>query len=309
MTLQIDYSVGRKWKNGFEATIAVTNTGLAPVSDWQITFDFFDVALVGLHDAFIVAETEGIYTIAPLPGGPALLPGGTATATVTARGNAARLPLFVNDDDEDDDGDGYFDGTYDDAAEAGLWTDPADTVVAFPGTARPGVSQPEPRGPQLSGLRTHIVPVTTHDMPANCDFGLSATDGLTLDDGEVRDLLARVDWLYFEGGAMKRVQGLLGMGDRMPLPRPSNENCDPLSAGSSSLSSNGSTLVPVSTPAVSGASGATTEDRRTAGTDADAVKEPARQRTSAASPSSAALQEYGPQWPFPQVPPRDDWLL
>lgn len=292
MPLQIDYSVGRTWKNGFEATIAVTNASLAPVTDWQVTFDFFDVALVEIHDASIVAETEGIYTIAPLAGGPALLPGGTATATFTARGNPARLPLFVSDDDDDD------------ADEVGLWTDPADTVVAFPGSGTP---------PTPAAFRGHVAPVTTHGMPANCDHGLSATDGLVLDDGEVRDLLSRVDWLYFEGGAMTRVQGLLGMGDRMPLPRPANENCDPFSAGSSSLSSNGSMSVPVSTPAVSEGSGATTDVRRTPGTGADPVNEPARSRSSSSSSSSstaaAAYQEPGMQPPFPPVPPRDDWLL
>lgn len=309
MPLQIEYSVGRTWKTGFEATIAVTNAGPAPVTDWQVTFDFFDVALIALHDAAIVAETEGIYTIAPLPGGPALLPGGTATATFTARGNAARLPLFVSDEDEEDedqDEHGNEDGN-DDAAEAGLWTDPADTVVDFPGDtvlpARPG--------------RPRLAAVTTHGVPANGNHGLSATDGLVLDDGEVRDLLARVDWLYFEGGAMTRVQGLLGMGDRMPLPRPANENCDPFSAGSSSLSSNGSTSAPVPTPAASGAPGATTDacHRRAAGVDAVTEPAPRSRHSSSSSPSSsrapsaATCQDPVASPPFPQVPPRDDWLL
>lgn len=285
MPLQIDYSVARKWKNGFEATIAVTNAGAAPITDWQVTFDFFDVALIEIHDAVIVAETEGIYTLAPLSGGPALLPGGTATVSFTACGNAARLPLFVSDEDDDD------------ADEDGLWTDPADTVVAFPD-----------RTP-ASGARRPFVSTSAADrVPANCDHGLSPTDGLVLNDGEVRDLLARVDWMYFEGGAMTRVQGLLGMGDRMPLPRPANENCDPFCAGSSSLSSNGSTSVPQPTPAAGGACGTATDARRVPATDADPVQEPARSRSSA-RPAASPLQEPGQLPPFPPLPPRDDWLL
>ncbi|KJS42802.1 MAG: hypothetical protein VR70_03565 [Rhodospirillaceae bacterium BRH_c57] len=293
--LQIDYSVARKWKNGFEGTISVTNTGHVPVEEWQVTFDFFDVTLLDLQNAAVVAETEGIYTISPVIGTPVLLPGGTATVAFTARGNAARLPLFI-DDDEDD---------LDDCA----------TVVHFPGPAEVGT---DVRGKDAS----FIGPLSGVD--------LMSTDGLTLDDGEVRDLLAKVDWLYFEGDAMARVQDVLGMGDRMALPRPSNENYDPLFAGSSSSSSNGSMSVPKAHPAAGGSFGTATDATSLAGAaeagramlpaaalngarPEQSVKEP--RPSSPFSPGNppfppASLPPASlPPIPFPPVPPRDDWLL
>lgn len=287
MPLQIDYSVSRTWKTGFEGTISVTNTGTAPVTDWQVTFDFFDVTLTDVNDAAIIAETERIYTVAPLPNGLALLPGGTATFGFTARGNAARLPLFIDDEDDD-----LFD-------ELGEDDDPA--IMRLPVDASPWQSGPP----------------ADHLMP---------TDGLMLDDGQVRDLLARVDWMYFEGGAMNRVQSLLGMGDRMPLPRPANENMDPLSKGSSSSSSNGSTSVPAITPAVGGLFGTATDAMNPAAMDAagPAVR-PAqphrggRDKPSDTEPSSSRSRhrparapqatEAGTTPPFPPIPPRDDWFL
>lgn len=282
--LQVDYSVARKWKNGFEGTISVTNTGHEPVEEWQVTFDFFDVTLLDLQNAAVVAETEGIYTISPVIGTPVLLPGGTATVAFTARGNAARLPLFIDDEDDD----------LDDCA----------TVIHFPGPAEVGAD--------VRGLDASFIgPLSGVD--------LMATDGLMLDDGEVRDLMAKVDWLYFEGDAMARVQDVMGMGDRMPLPRPSNENYDPLFAGSSSSSSNGSTSVPKAHPAAGGSFGTATDATFLAGAaeagratlPAAAPKgarpEPSVQEPRPSSPCSSDLRPPLP--PFPPVPPRDDWLL
>ncbi|MFA7429710.1 MAG: cellulose binding domain-containing protein [Rhodospirillaceae bacterium] len=283
MPLQIDYSVARTWKNGFEGTISITNTGLEPVAEWQVTFDFFDVTVLTLSDAVVIAETERIYTIASLQHGPVLLPGGTATVGFTARGSAARLPLFIDDEDDED---------LDDCAN----------VVHFPGPAN------------------DLGPISAHGL----DSDLLLTDGLTLDDGQVRDLLAKVDWLYFEGGAMERVRNVTGMGDRMALPHPSNENYDPLFAGSSSSSSNGSTSVPTVRPATGGSFGTATDATcHAAAGEAGRAARPAaspigdrRERSSVTEPApsshlSPRSSHNDPTGlpPLPAVPPRDDWLL
>lgn len=212
--LQIDYSVAGTWKNGFKGTITVTNVGRAPVRDWMVTFDFHDVVVEALDNAEIIAETERIYSVAPLPGAPALLPGGTASFGFTARGPAARLPVFIGDHDEDlepeHDGQGVF------SFVTGPRMPPPH-VIPFP-------------DPWTHDLWSHDP--WTHDPMAGLDTAtLASTDGLVLDDETpVHDLLHGIDWMYFENDAMTRVQALLGMGDSMPLPRPANENTSPSSS-------------------------------------------------------------------------------
>lgn len=325
MPLQIEYVVERSWTTGFQATVTLTNLGPDPAPTWEVTFDFRDVTIEHLWDAAIVAETERIYTVAPRPGAAPLLPGETTTFGFTARGCSTQWPHFVTEDDQEDDLDDDPFGIYGgvaptDATETRPTTTSAGAeIVAFPvdRIADAGTSTTDPDAE--TGIIRTLRPRRGDNRLNTARPALVPSDRLFLDAGTVRDLLAKVDWLYFESGAMMHANTLLGLKDRRPVARPANENTHPASGTPSHPApARGMDPQPTAHDALGapgssdhvGANdaGPTVPDAGSAGASQPAAPEraPACRRQSGSRVSRRRLDEPAL---LPPLPPQDDWLL
>jgi endoglucanase len=99
LSCQAVYSLANSWPGGFQAQIALTNTGAAPISPWTLTFTFGgDQKIASLWNATYTQSGEQV-TVTNEPYNSSIAPGASVTVGFTgsySSSNAAPAAFAVN---------------------------------------------------------------------------------------------------------------------------------------------------------------------------------------------------------------------